>query len=1759
LNPSLVGIQNTYTVANEGTYTVDALGVVTFTPVSNFNGTTTSINYTVNDNLGLVSNIATLTITVSPINDAPVANDDTVALALTEDGANGTVNVLTNDTDNDGNPTVSSGHVVDLDPSTPAIETTFVDTEGTWTYDTVTGVVTFDPALNFNGPASIPYTLCDAGTPILCDTAVITFSVEAVNDAPVVNDDTATTPEDIAVIIDVTDNDSDLEGSIDATSVVVTVPPTNGTTSVDSTTGEVTYTPNLGYSGLDSFTYQVCDSGLPLPAVCDTAVVYLTITSVNDAPIIVDDTNVTNEDTPVTGDISTVDDFDPDGTALVVNTTPVNGPANGTIVIQPDGTYVYTPNPNFNGTDVITIEVCDSGTPLPAICDNQTLTITVNPINDTPVANNDLVSTPEDTDVVITVLNNDTSLDGALVPSTVAITVIPTNGITAINPLTGAITYTPNLGFNGIDTFTYQVCDDGTPLPALCDTAVVTVLVAPINDVPVILPDTNVTNEDTPVTGDITNSADFDPDGTTLVVTTTPVDGPDNGTIVIQPDGTYVYTPDPNFNGVDTVLITVCDSGIPLAANCVNQLLTITVNPVNDAPIAINDVATTAEDIAVVIPVISNDSDLEGPIDPASVTITFPPSNGTTSINTLTGEVTYTPNPGYNGMDEFTYQVCDSGTPLPAQCVTGIVSLTVTAVNDAPVIVDDINVTNEDTPVSGDVTNAADFDSDGTTLVANSTPVSGPSNGAIIIQPDGTYIYTPNTNFNGIDVVTIEVCDSGNPLPAICENQTLTITVNPVNDAPIVDNDVATTNEDTPAIGDLTDSGDSDPDGTPLLVTTTPIDGPNNGTIVINPDGTYEYTPNPNFNGTDVITVQICDSGTPLPASCVNQTLTITVVPVNDEPKANDDTVVLALVEDSANGTVNIFTNDTDIDGNPTPTSGHTVDLNPTLVGNQSLLTDAQGTWTFDTTTGVLTFDPALNFNGPASIPYTLCDAGTPILCDDAIISFNVTAVNDAPKVDNDNNTINEDTLATGDLTDSGDSDPDGTPLLVTTTPVIAPINGTIVINPDGTYVYTPKPNFNGTDVITVEVCDSGIPLPASCVNQTLTITVVPVNDAPIANDDTVALALIEDAANGTVNIFTNDTDIDGNPTPTSGHTVDLNPTLVGNQSLLTDAQGTWTFDTTTGVLTFDPALNFNGPASIPYTLCDAGTPILCDDAIIRFNVTSVNDAPVANNDVATTTEDTPVTINVITNSVGPDSDVDGTINLASVDLNLSLLGVQTTFTVPSEGDYSVDGLGNVTFTPNANFIGVTTPINYTVKDNEGLVSNIATLTITVVKSNDAPVANDDIVALALTEDGVNGTVNLLTNDTDVDGYPSVTSGHTVDLDPSTSGIDTTFVDAEGIWTYNPSTGFVTFDPADNFNGVASTQYQLCDSGLPVLCDSAIIQFTVTPVNDIPVANNDSGITLSETPIKIAIINNTVLSGQDTDIEGNNTIVLSSIDLNPNIPGLQQSLVVPGEGTYTANAEGELTFVPVPSALGFTSIIVYTIYDDKGAVSNVASVTIEVGACVDNPVLDCDDDGLTNAEEKTNRTDPTNPDTDGDGVIDGTEIVDGTKPLLPCDSIEEHVTVEQSIAFKAGDCDDDGLPNGNEIGPDPTNPLDSNGNGTLDYLEPNNHNQSNSEDGIEIFSGVSPDGGDVLNAVFTIRNIELYPSNTVEIYNRWGVLVYETAGYGQNGKYFRGDSEGRVTVSKAEKLPEATYFYILKYTKPTGETKERSGYLYINR
>ena len=216
-------------------------------------------------------------------------------------------------------------------------------------------------------------------------------------------------------------------------------------------------------------------------------------------------------------------------------------------------------------------------------------------------------------------------------------------------------------------------------------------------------------------------------------------------------------------------------------------------------------------------------------------------------------------------------------TILGGFCPDSVDSVIITvACNTPPVIINDTLSVFEDSVLTGSVFNG-DFDPDSTALVVDTVLVQEPGNGTFVLNPDGSFTYTPDPDFFGNDTVIVQICDSGIPLPELCDNDTIYIIVLPVNDPPVLVNDEVSTSPGQSISGNLNDNN-SDPEGDPLVVNTNPVSGPGNGTITLNPDGSYTYTPDEGFTGSDTVVIEICDD--PIPGTdsiCGLDTLIIVV------------------------------------------------------------------------------------------------------------------------------------------------------------------------------------------------------------------------------------------------------------------------------------------------------------------------------------------------------------------------------------------------------------------------------------------------------------------------------------------------------------------------------------------------------------------------------------------------------------------------------------------------------------------------------------------------------------------------------------------------------------------------------------------------------------------------------------------------------------------------------------------------------------------
>jgi hypothetical protein len=768
-------------------------------------------------------------------------------------------------------------------------------------------VANYTPNTNFYGTDTFTYYANDGTSD--SNIATVTMTVSGEDDDPNTLDVTTTTDEDVTV--DVTLSAEEYDG--DSYSFAIISDVSNGATSLNGSV--VTYTPNQDWNGEDTFTFEATDdAGRNM----NVATATITVNPINDNPTMRDTTFTFVEDCPPVQDEEYCVDIDVldflfndiDSMSGNASVTLNSEPQHGSLALQ-GARFLYNPNKDWYGEDVMTYVVNDGDG---GVSNVASINLIATPVNDAPVANDVSASLDENRingryqPVTITLDATDVEEDDL----TYSIVGSPTNG--TLGSLDGTqIVYTPNQDYNGEDSFTYKA-NDGT---VDSNTATVSITVNPINDAPTAI-DVNKTMDEDGGTIDVeTNYSDVDGDSD---LTFTLVDAPSNGTATVGIPGTY--TPNTNFNGTDTFTYTVSDAEYTSDPATV----TITVNSVNDAPVASELNVTTNEDTAKEITLLG--SDIDG--DTLTYSITGQLGNGSISLD---GDIaTYTPNTNFNGTDTFTY-VTNDGTN---NSNTAIVTVNVTAVNDTPVASDISVSTNEDTAktfnlVGTDIEGA----NDGGSHVVTYSIVSSPSNGSLsnIDAPtvNGASItYTPNANWNGTDTFTYKVNDD-----TIDSNTaTVTITVAPINDAPITLDMSENIDEDNsinllfeqgkigfPTGGFAgTDVDDGADDGQNLTFYLLSL--PANGNLFIDGssvsvgdalndisstlDTNVLYTPNANWNGTDTFTFKANDGALDGNVG----TVTVTVNPVDDAPVTTD---ISATTDE--NTAVNITLDATDVDG----------------------------------------------------------------------------------------------------------------------------------------------------------------------------------------------------------------------------------------------------------------------------------------------------------------------------------------------------------------------------------------------------------------------------------------------------------------------------------------------------------------------------------------------------------------------------------------------------------------------------------------------------------------------------------------------------------------------------------------------------------------------------------------------------------------------------------------------------------------------------
>lgn len=708
--------------------------------------------------------------------------------------------------------------------------------------------------------------------------------------------------------------------------------------------------PAEGFEGVGELYYEVRDS----EGNTTQGTIYVTVEEVNNAPLAVqDDLPDVLEDTVAvfTAEQLLANDQDADGDALtLVAVDSLLTNAGGTVEMNADGDIVFTPQADFAGPGFFYYWVEDSqGERARGIAH-----ITINPVNDLPeiagavgvqnILSNatavyeiaDLAATGTDVETDELTLS---SVDGAM------------NGVVDI--VDGQVVFTPDEGFDGVAEFQYTLMDaEGATV-----SQTVSVLVEAVNAAPVISADISFEfDEDGAllITDEELQALVSDVDGDALTVS---LEATDETLTVSQLDGVWVVSAPANFNGDGGIVLTVSDG-----EQTATTIVPVTVNAVNDGPVAGDDFVSVDEDGSLFLMpsnLLGNDADIDG--DALSIEAVTPGETG--SFDMVNGALVYTPDADFNGAASFTYTVSDGNGGVSV----GVVHVDVRAVNDAPVAVDDMFTMQEDgvlTVVATDLL-ANDTDVDGDTLTLESV---FDAVGGTVALVDGDVVFTPNADFNGDAGFSYTIIDES----AVSSQASVLVGVEAVNDGPVGTAETFTMSEDSVLVLTTADllSNDGDVDGDALEITSvTSL----SGGVVELVDGVVTFTPDANYNGAASFSYELADGqgGTD---TVVN---TIDVAAVNDAPVAVADALDAVLGQPLTIQLAQLLANDGDVDGDAVE-----IIAVADAVGGAVQLVDGAIVFTADGTSGAASFTYTLSDGQEQSVAAVNIAVAIPRLSD---------------------------------------------------------------------------------------------------------------------------------------------------------------------------------------------------------------------------------------------------------------------------------------------------------------------------------------------------------------------------------------------------------------------------------------------------------------------------------------------------------------------------------------------------------------------------------------------------------------------------------------------------------------------------------------------------------------------------------------------------------------------------------------------------------
>ncbi len=1216
-----------------------------------------------------------------------------------------------------------------------------------------------------------------------------------------------------------------------------------------------------------------------------------------------------------------------DDSGLLLTTTGGFQPANdgiffggdkaASISLNSNGTFTYTHDGVSTGADVFVYRACrDNGAGAETnSCAHQYVNVTIiDPANVAPTANNDgpggAFQVDEGDSVTLTAANlsaNDSDPEDGTPPGGAVQIAGSTSNGSVVDNGNQTFTFTHNDSETSSASFQYRIADsDGD----LSGTATVSLTVNGQNDSPSAVPDgpggAFTVNEDAAVTlsaaqltANDTDPEDGSPPGGSVSITGNTV----NGAVVNNGNQTFTFTHDGSETTSASFQYQVTDSnGAPSAATTVS----LTVQPQNDGPLAVGDgpggIFSADEGLSVTLSaaqLTANDTDSEDGIPGGAVSLASTTSNGGVTDNG-NQTFTFTHDDSETSSGSFRYQVRDSSGALSN---IATVSLAISPVNDAPQVSDDgpggafAALEQGQVTLSAAQLSANDSDAeDGTPPLGAVSIVGVTSNGSVQDNGNQTFTFSHDGGETTSASFQYQIADSNDELSGVA---TVNLTITPQNDSPSAADDgpggAFTVNEGQSVT--LTRAqlagNDSDPeDGSPPLGTISLAGIELNGTAADNGDQTFTFTHDDSETTTALFQYQIRDDDDALSGLA---SVNLSVIAQNDAPVAVNDGPGGSFSA-SENGSVTFSAAQltaNDIDSEDSTPAGIVSLLGMSTNGAAADNGDQTFTFTHDGSETVT-----------ASFQYQVLDADG-AGSNTATVSLNISPVNDAPAAMSDGPggvfSVDEGqtlTLAASQLAANDSDSEDGIPAGVVTIAGSAS-NGSVSDNGDQTFTFTHNDSETTSASFQYQIADAD---GSSSNVATVSLSVTPINDAPVANNDGPGGAFnVDEGLAVTLNatqLKANDADAeDGTP----AGAVNLAGTTT-NGSVVDNGDQTFTFTHDDGQTT---------SATFQYQVLDAGGQA-SNLATVTLSVGPQDDAPIAANDgpggAFTTQEGAGVTLTaeqLKANDSDPEDGLPG--------------GAVTLVGMPSNGQVIDNGDQTFTFNHDGSETSAAS-FSYQVADSGGQLSNTALVNLTVQPVNDLPVAQDDgpgSVFVVIEGTSVTFSANQLTaNDADAeDGIPGGSlsiAGTTINGSVADNG------DQSFTFTHNGSE-----------TTSAGFQYQITDSD-GGLSNIATVSLTVTALNDTPVANNDGpgGSFVVDQGMTVTFSAG-LLTTNDSDAED----------------GVPQGIVIltgnASNGSVVDNGDQSFTFTHDDSA-SLSALFEYQVTDSEGATSNVAAVNLTV-------------------------------------------------------------------------------------------------------------------------------------------------------------------------------------------------------------------------